>query len=88
MQIDVDMPIDVCFELSRPIDDLSWSLAGENTYSRGGKQRMKVKSVNGHCSIPEKLKHDHIDDLAEAMRILVDMTGTYFIGVGIVFVIV
>ena len=85
MHFDVDMHIDVCFELSRPIDDLSWSLAEENTYSKGGKQRMKVKSVNGHCSIPEKLKHDHIDDLAEAMRILVDMTGIYFISVRLCF---
>ena len=61
----------------RPIDNLSWSPEEVNTYSTRGKKRMKEESVNGHCSIPEQLKHDHIDDLAEAMRLHVGTTGGY-----------
>ena len=47
----------------RPVDHFSWS-AGE----RWCKRRRKESSVNGHTEVPEKITHDHLDDLVASMR--------------------
>ena len=47
----------------RAVDNFSWANAP------GGPKKRKLESVNGHTSIPEKLKHDHIDDLLAAVKL-------------------
>ena len=46
----------------RPVDHFSWSAAGKS------RKKRKLGSVNGQTEILESLSHDHLDDLAEAMR--------------------
>ena len=51
----------------RAVDHMSWSAAGRKRRKRS---RMEVKkaSVNGSCSVPERVAHDHLDDLAATMH--------------------
>ena len=53
----------------RAVDNLSWSGVS------GRKRRKLGASVNGHCRIPDALRHDHIDDLMEASTSLHDTFG-------------
>ena len=48
----------------RAIDDFSWSENGE-----------LAESVNGHTIPTEKLGHETLDHLAEAMALMVELTG-------------
>ena len=48
----------------RAVDDFSWSAGGAST-----KRKRKVGSVNGHCLMPEKVQHDHLDDLMAAVKV-------------------
>ena len=50
----------------RAVDHFSWSHAG----GRKKRKRAEVKSasVNGHYSLSESIKHDHLDDLHAAMK--------------------
>ena len=50
----------------RAIDNMSWSARDGRKRTRG---EMKVQSVNGHSAVPEKMKHDHLDDLDEYARL-------------------
>ena len=47
----------------RAVDNMSWSHAPGRT----SKKRLREQSVNGCSAIPEKVQHDHVDDLAEGM---------------------
>ncbi len=47
----------------RPVDNFSWAPGG-----RGTKKERKSRSLNGHTALPEKLSHDHIDDLMAAVK--------------------
>ncbi len=49
----------------RPVDNFSWGAAGGRS-----KRKRKLGSINGNCSVPEKLKHDHLDSLAAGMALL------------------
>jgi len=51
----------------RAVDNFSWCY---------GSSRQKESSVNGHTAPAEKLKHDTLDALAEAMVRFVELTGT------------
>ena len=54
-----------------PVDNMSWS-PPELTPASGKKrqkERQKVESVNGHCALPEKVKHEHLDDIEMAMKV-------------------
>ena len=54
----------------RPIDNFSWSAVG-----RGSKKKRKAESLNGHCFLPEKVQHDHLDSLVNASRMFLEATG-------------
>ncbi len=54
----------------RPVDHFSYSAEG----GRSRKKR-KASSVNGHTAVPEQIVHDHLDDLAEAMRLFLKQNG-------------
>jgi len=47
----------------RAVDNMSWAHAPGRT----SKKRLREQSVNGCSAIPEKVQHDHVDDLAEGM---------------------
>ena len=60
-------------EKVRAVDHFSWS------FSNGQKKRMrrevKSQSVNGHFTPDRAIKHDHLDDLLVAMKLLHETTG-------------
>ena len=60
-------------EKVRAVDHFSWS------FSNGQKKRMrrevKSQSVNGHFTPDRAIKHDHLDDLLAAMKLLHETTG-------------
>ena len=49
----------------RAVDPFSWSRVGRSKSAR------KVASVNGHMALPERVKHEHIDDLLGAVRLFI-----------------
>ena len=53
----------------RAVDNFSWANAP------GGPKKRKLESVNGHTALPEKLKHDHIDDLLAAVKLFMTCVG-------------
>jgi hypothetical protein len=53
---------------------MSWSAAGPSCKKRSRKE-VKSASINGKCTIPEKISHDHLDDLAAAMHSFFALTG-------------
>ena len=52
----------------RPIDHFSWSASG-NT-----KKKRKLHSVNGATEMPERIRHDHLDELVEQMALFRKLT--------------
>lgn len=36
---------------------------------------MKADSINGHCTLSDKVSHDHLDDLAAGLRSFYESTG-------------
>ena len=57
----------------RPVDHFSWSAA------QGSKKRSRAEakepSINGHTMCPEQMRHDHLDDLANAARMWKQVSG-------------
>ena len=56
------------------------SLAGL-TLSCAYAAQVKAESLNGHCSVPERVTHDHLDDIAAAMMkfmLIVGMVWHFF----------
>ena len=51
----------------RAVDHLSWSAAEGRSYKRS-RAEVRTDSVNGHSHIPIQIRHDHIDDLCQALR--------------------
>ena len=57
----------------RAIDHFSWSAGNQGaTKHKRTRKEMKASSVNGIAFVPEKVKHDHLDDLAAAMTMCKD----------------
>ncbi len=51
----------------RAVDHMSWSAAEGRSHKRSRAQ-VRLESINGHSHFPIQIKHDHIDDLCEALR--------------------
>ena len=47
----------------RPVDNFSWSSIAVRS-----KKKRKIGSINGATALPERVQHNHLDDLAEVMR--------------------
>ena len=47
----------------RTIDNFSWSKLGNS------KKKRKAESINGYCTLPEKVQHDHLDSVIAASRL-------------------
>ena len=58
----------------RAVDNLSWSAAAGRSRKRSRGQ-MKEDSVNGSCTLPGKVSHDHLDSLLVLLRLVFEMTG-------------
>ena len=57
----------------RAVDHFSWSAGNQGaTKHKRTRKEMKASSVNGIAFVPEKVKHDHLDDLAAAMTMCKD----------------
>ena len=57
----------------RPVDDFSWSAP---VMERGSKRARECESVNGYTYPAEKMHHDTLDGLIEAMRTThIDLLG-------------
>ena len=56
----------------RPVDHFSWCAPPVGAEKREGKKQMKDKSINGRTAIPEKIKYDHIDELTQVARCIVN----------------
>ena len=53
----------------RAVDHFSWSVVTSPSVKRKRtRKEMKDDSVNGHTGMQERVRHDHLDDLARAMR--------------------
>ena len=58
----------------RAVDHFSWA------NSPGSPKKRKQDSVNGFTVLPEKMRHDHVDDLLEAVKLFltyVSLSITY-----------
>ena len=55
----------------RAVDHFSWSAKGQAATGQRKRKRskneVKAQSVNGHTLVPEKVTHDHLDDIAAVM---------------------
>lgn len=51
----------------RAVDHMSWSACGAQKRRRT-KNEIKADSVNGSCTIPGQMKHDHLDKLLELLK--------------------
>lgn len=58
----------------RAVDHMSWSAAVAKGVKRTRKE-VKSRSINGLSTIPERVTHDHLDDLADGMRLFRDLCG-------------
>jgi len=56
----------------RAVDNMSWA----HCAGRRSKKRVKAHSVNGFCAVPERVKHDHLDELAASMKLFLLWMGT------------
>ena len=60
----------------RAVDNMSWCAAADLPPSSGGsRKRRREQSVNGHTGLPEHISHDHLDQLAAAMRAHRELIG-------------
>ena len=57
----------------RAVDHFSWSAA--KTRSR---KKRKLTSVNGCTAMPEKMKHDHLDELCAAAAMFIMFASVTF----------
>lgn len=62
-------------EKTRAVDHFSWSHGARQGGRKRSRQEVKAGSVNGHCAIPERISHDHLDDLEVAMRAFMRLFG-------------
>ena len=51
----------------RAVDNFSWSCSGSSRTKRK-RSEIKGESVNGHFAFGQPIRHDHLDDIIEAMR--------------------
>ena len=57
----------------RAVDHFSWSAS--YTGKRRSRRTTKQHSVNGHYTMPDIVRHDHLDDLLAAMRLWWNILG-------------
>ena len=60
----------------RAVDNFSWSPGNPKYWQGNSKKRQKVDSVNGATFTAEKMHHDTLDALVDAMRMHVKLCGT------------
>ena len=56
----------------RAVDNMSWAFCARGR----SRKRARENSVNGFCALPEKVHHNHIDDLAAGMAKFLLLLGT------------
>ena len=56
----------------RAVDHFSWSCHGNS------KKKRKMASINGQCQVEEKLVHDHLDGLMEAIKCFIESVSACF----------
>ena len=58
----------------RAVDHFS-SSASHGKKRKRSKKQIKEHSINGHCVLPAKVSHDHLDSLLQLLRVVFAMTG-------------
>jgi len=58
----------------RAVDHMSWS-AAQGQKRKRSRNQIKEHSINGHCSVPAKVSHDHLDSLLQLLRVVFAKTG-------------
>ena len=58
----------------RAVDHMSWSASQGQKRKRSRKQ-IKEQSINGHCELPAKVSHDHLDGMLQLLRVVFALTG-------------
>ena len=61
-------------EKVRAVDNMSWS-ASDGGPRKRKRAEVKAASLNGHCTTPECIAHDHLDDLHAAMQRHFELSG-------------
>ena len=58
----------------RAVDHMSWS-ASHGQKRKRKRSQIKEESINGHCVVPEKVSHDHLDKLLLLLRLVFMLSG-------------
>ena len=58
----------------RAVDHMRWSASHGHRRQRSRRQ-VKEESINGHCVLPDKVSHDHLDSLLQLLRLVFSLTG-------------
>ena len=58
----------------RAVDHMSWS-AAQGQKRKRSRNQIKEHSINGHCYVPAKVSHDHLDSLLQLLRVVFAKTG-------------